>query len=222
MELVQRVLWPNQEFAFLFDEFVVRDCRVRFHGGHIDVQALSDEANPAAVLTDYAEALRRLRPGYTRLLTVDEWGTLQPAVISNLGHPRRDPVRQRDQLGQARRDIVAPVHPHLSQCYDYFQKAVDDQEHVLFHLYKMTETIVEEYGGERKAVEALGSDLLKALKQLANDTRPGISRDQRHAPKSPGTGVPLTENEQARALEDGRTLLRRFEELQFSPPAGAS
>ena len=99
------------------------------------------------------------------------------------------------------------------QCYDYFEAARGDLEHVLNHLYKMIEMIQDECGGETEALQALPdvAATIKHLKRVAND-RGEQSRDQRHAPKGPETGDTLDAEEQAAFLEDGPAILRKFEE----------
>ena len=205
---VEYGLWPQEKFAELSDEFVVLGCRVWFRGGFLAVEAISEKADPATVANAYAAALLN-RMGCSRLLSMEEFGALPPRAIAVVGLAKRESEHRRRQLGEARRDIVARVHPRLSQSYDYFQAARDDQEHALIHLYKMIESIEEAYGSEVKTTKALGVEPLKTLKKLAND-RSTKSRDQRHAPVSPGTGTPLTDAERARALDDGRALLRNI------------
>jgi hypothetical protein len=211
---LQRVLWPQEDFAELFDEFAVRGCRVHFRRGWITVEALSAEADTAAVLSIYAAALKK-RLGWTRLLTVEAFAALPPRPIHTVATGREAGWIWKGRcrrLGHARRDIVAPAHPRLSQCYDYFQSANDDHTRALFDLYKMIETIEDQYGGEKKAQDALGPELMKTLKRMANDSRSPHGHDQRHASKIPGTATPPTANELSQAIEDGRALLRTFEE----------
>ena len=207
---VEYVLWPQEDFTELSDEFAIRGCHIWLRGGHLAVEAVSETADLAAVAKEYAAALGN-RLGYQRLLTVQEFGALPSRAITTVALSAQDRRYRQARLREARQDIVAPAHPRLSQCYDYFQSALEDQEHALSHLYKMVESIEEDYGGEGKARSALGVEPLKSLKRLANDRSPN-SRDQRHAPVSPGTGTALTDAERARALNDGRALLRKFEE----------
>ena len=144
-------------------------------------------------------------------------------TITNRALSTRERANRRAGLQEARRDMIARTHPRLSQCYDYFQFATEDEEHTLIHLYKMVETIEEDYGGEQKAGVVFGMQEIKAIKRLANDRSPDNSHDQRHAPISPGTGTPLTDAERTSALDDGRGLLRKCEErlARSSPPAGS-
>jgi hypothetical protein len=110
---VKRILWPQEDFAELVDEFVVRDCRIWFRGGVLEVQALSEGADTMAVLNDYTAALRN-RLDYSRLLSVEEFGVLPPRAITMAGRAKQDRERRRAQLGEARRDTVASSHPRLS------------------------------------------------------------------------------------------------------------
>jgi hypothetical protein len=50
------------------------------------------------------------------------------------------------------------------------------------------------------------------IKRLAND-RGALSRNQRHAPRTPGEGTPLTPEDLSRALQAGDSILRKFEEI---------
>jgi hypothetical protein len=157
---VEYVLWPQEDFTELFDEFVVLGCRVHFVGGCITVEALSETADPAAAANTYIAALRH-RLGYARLLTVQEFAALPPRTITIRGLSAQDGRNRRARLREARQDIVAQTDPRLSQCYDYFQTALEDEEHALIHLYKMVESIVAHYGGEEKAKTVLGVERLK-------------------------------------------------------------
>jgi hypothetical protein len=205
LDKVEYFLWPSDDLADLWDEFVVRSCRVMLHGDRLVVEALSEKADAVTLATDYAAALRK-RFTHFRLLTVQEFCALPARAIEMVGPTARERVNHRAHLREARQAIVAPYHQRLSQCYDYFQSAVEDPEHALFHLYKLLESFEAEYGrSEGSVVTALGPEL-KTLKRLANEP----SNDERHAPTSAGGPKPLIDP--YAALDVGRFLLRKFEE----------
>jgi hypothetical protein len=218
-EAATRILWPQEDFAQLFDEFAVRGCRVHFRGGWVTIEALSADADTAAVLNDYVAALKK-HFGWIHLLTVEAFTALPPRHIQ-IGAPGWIWKDRCKRLGEARGAIVAPAHPQLSQCYDYFQKAVavEDPENALSHLYKMIETVEGHYGGERQAQEALGPEPMTTLKRMANDSSLSSRDVLRHSLAAPGTGTPLTAAELSQAIEDGRAILRKFEAAVFSPVA---
>jgi hypothetical protein len=201
---VEYFLWPPDKLSDVSDEFVARNCRVTILGNLLAVQALSATADPVTVATDYVVALRN-RFVLFRLLTAEQFSALPPAAITFVGPSRHERKNHRSELREARQTLVASDHARLSQCYDYFQSAVDDLEHALSNLYKMVECIENEYGGERQAVAVLGPEM-KDLKRLAN----GDNRDQRHAPSSPDAVNPATDV--LGALSDGRSLLTKFED----------
>ncbi len=206
---------PSEDLGDLKDEFVARGCRVRLCGAVLRVEALGDDADPTAVARAYGDSLReRLHLLHVQLLTLEEFARLPGRAISSRALSSQERERRRRELRETRRTMVAESDARLSQCYDYFQTAIDDPEHALSQLYKMVETIEGKYGSEREAVRALGMPELKDLKRLANDHGPD-SRDQRHAPAAPGTGRPMSEAEVARALDGGQRLLRRFEILNL-------
>jgi hypothetical protein len=202
------VLWPGDEFAELSDQFVVRGCRVRLMGS-----VLSVECDPVlivaatAVANEYAEALAK-NFSFLRLMTLQEYGTLPGRAVTIQGKSPRELAVDRARLRDARRSIVEPAHPRLSQCYDYFQLARDEPKHALFNVYKMIESIEAEYGGERDAAQALDDGgLIKRLKREANRR----DRDQRHAPLEPGATTPIDEHSLARLIEAAYDLVRKYE-----------
>jgi hypothetical protein len=207
MQSVERILWPQENFIELSDEFLVRGCRVRFRGGWITVDPISAGADAAAVLAAYADALKR-HIGYMRLVTREEFASLPPGHTVDEKRMQLAPYDRGWQIAGARREIVAAAHPRLAQCYDYFQLA-NDSGNVLVNLYKMIETIEDEYGGERQAGHALGlANEMKQLKRWANDR----SRDERHALALPRKAVTFTDSERAQARIAGRAILEKFAE----------
>jgi len=211
--MVELILWPEEAWAENRDEFVVEGCRVTLAGARVRVEPLSTSANAQAIAYEYVAALREKVGGVTRVLTLQELGTLPPRPITVRTSDLRARATRRMQIGRARRDLVGTRNPRLSQCYDYFESAVDDSEHVLSHLYKLVESVEEELGGERHAKERLdAATQVNMIKRLAND-RSVLSRDQRHAPKTPGTGTRLTLEERSQALQAGDCILRKFEKM---------
>jgi hypothetical protein len=207
---LEYVVSPVEDFTELTDKFVVDRCCITFGGGMLQIEPLWSDANAAKVADSYIDALRRHMP-ISRVLTLEQFATLPAQAITSRGsRGGRDLQNRREHLREARREVVSAAHPRLSKCYDYFQSAKERPGYVLVELYKMIETIEEELGGEAKAIKVLGVPQLKNLKRLANDAI-DTSRDQRHAPRSPTSGTPLTQGEQAQALEDGGIVLRAFE-----------
>jgi hypothetical protein len=209
--MVELILWPEENWAENRDEFVVDGCRVTLAGARVRVEPLHTGANAQAIADEYVAALREHVGGVTRVLTIQELGALPPRSITIHTSDRRARATRRMQVGRARRDVVVRRRPRLSQCYDYFESAVDDSAHALSHLYKLVESVEEELGGERQAKERLDAATeVNVIKRLAND-RSVLSRDQRHAPKTPGTGTRLTLEERSQVLQAGNSILRKFE-----------
>jgi hypothetical protein len=211
MTAIERILWPQDDFLELADEFLVRGCRVRLSGPSITVNAVSPGANAEAVLAAYADALRR-RLGYIQLRTPQEFGSSPATSIVVDGRMQRAQYDRRKKVAEARGELVALSHPTLNQCYDYFESAKNDYAesangrsgNVLSHLYKMVETIEGKYGGERQAKEALGlAEEWNRVKRWANDPR----HDQRHASQ----GLVISTNLE-QAMKDGQAILDKFSE----------
>ena len=175
----------------------------------LHVEEVSPTADATKVAEAYIAALRRHLSVF-RVLTLEEFSKVPAQSIMSRGLRNKDRQRLLERLSEARRDVTSTAHSALARCYDYLQAAKEDPEHALFELYKMIETIENEFGGEAKAIKALGVPELKELKKLANDST-ATSRDQRHAPQSPTSGSSLTESEQAQVIEKGGTILRAFE-----------
>jgi hypothetical protein len=202
---LQYILWPSDNLTELSDEFVARGCRVTLRGGFLAVKALSDKADAVTLAQDYAAALRA--HFFTlRLMTLEEFGALPPQGMRVVvGWTKAERENRRAHLRQARQAMVAPDHALLSQCYDYFQSALDDPEHAFFDLYKLVETLEAQYDGEKGAIAVLGPEL-KKIKREANEP----SGDQRHAP--PSAQAVKASVDPYKALDVGRSLLTKFEE----------
>ena len=213
---IQYFLWPAHELARLSDNFKVSGCRVRLMGAALSVECDPAQATQASrIVQDYAEALRQRSLFFGRLLSLEEYGAMPPQSITFQSRTARESEYDRERLRDARRSIIEPVHPRLSQCYDYFQLARDEPKHALFNIYKLVETIEAQYGGEKEAIRALDDGgLIKRLKRQAN--APDL--DQRHAPLSPGTADPIDEQSLAALAEAAHALLPKYEEAVASAP----
>ena len=213
---IQYVLWPDDGFAELSDQFVVRGCRIKMMGAVLLVECEpAQEAAAAAAANEYAEALRK-HFWFARLLTLGEYRAMPARAIMIRGKTARETSQARMRLRDARRSIVEHVHPRLSQCYDYLQVARDEPRQALLHIYKLIETIEAEYGGEAEAVRALNDGgLIKQLKRKANQP----DHDQRHAPLVPGAVRPIDENSVAKSIEAAHDLVRKYEQKVASTPA---
>ncbi len=209
---IQYVLWPGDRLAALSDEFVVRGCRLRLRGALLSVECEpAQAAAAAAVANEYAEALRH-RFAFFRLISPEEYAAMPARAITIHGKTARETSHDRVRLGDARRSIVEPTHPRLSQCYDYLQLANDEPKRALFHIYKLVEVIKAEYGGEKEAARALDDGgLIKRLKLQANQR----DHDQRHAPLDPGATRPIDEASLAASVEAAHDLVRKYEQATF-------
>ena len=210
---IQRVLQTTDDMTQLFDRFVVSGCRLRLMGTAVTVDcdpADHDRAN--TLVGSYVEALRQEGFFIPRVMSLEEFASLPTWASSTMPGPKaslRDLERAQDRIGRARRAIVEPVHPRLSQCYDYFEQALHEPKHTMYYLYKLVETVEGHFGGERNAIRALDArSLIKSVKSDANR----LEHDQRHAPSEPGNRQPLDENALAALAESARELLNRFEE----------
>ena len=206
---IQYFLWPGHDLAMLSDSFTVSGCRVRLMGAALSIECEpAQETRASRIVQDYVEALRQRSLFFGRLLSWEEYGAMPPQSITFQGKTARESVRDRERLRDARRSIVEPVHPRLSQCYDYFQLARDEPKHALFNIYKLIETIEGDYGGEKEAIRALDDGgFLKRLKRQANQP----DHDQRHAPVEPGTAQPIDEQSIAALVETTHALLAKYE-----------
>jgi hypothetical protein len=211
--MVELFISPEEDWVGDRDQFIVEGCRVSLIGAHIRVERQSGTTDAQAVADEYVAALREHVGGITRMLTAEEFTDLPARQITVRGSDGRTRARRRIQIARARGELVSKRHPRLSQCYDYFESAVDDADHALSHLYKLVESVEAELGGEQEAKKQLdAATQVSTIKRLAND-RSEQSRDQRHAPRTPGTGVELTNEELSRALQAGDFILRQFERM---------
>ena len=215
---IQHVLQTTDDMTQLFDRFVVSGCRLRLMGTAVTVDCdPADQDRAHALVGNYVEALRQEGFFIPRVLSLEEFASLPPGSSSTMPGPRaslRNLERSRERIGRARRAIVEPAHPRLSQCYDYFQQALHEPKHTMYYLYKLVETVEDHFGGERNAIRALDARaLIKSLKNDANR----LEHDQRHAPSEPGNRQPLDENALAALAESARELLNRFEAAMARP-----
>jgi hypothetical protein len=202
-EKLHWLLSSPQDLGNLLDEFVVNGCRVRLIGASLLVEPLTALADPVLVAEEYISVLARWFPLLRRLIPADGM-FVQPVTVT--GSSKQETDAHRARLQEARQLMVEPYHARLSKCYDYLQSARYDSDHALWHLYKMIEIFEDQFGGERNAIRVLGP-VLKDLKKLANEN----TRDERHAPKDLRMITRLTIEAQGRALQDGHSLLRKFE-----------
>ena len=215
--LIEYFLWPGDGLEMLSDAFVVSGCRIRLLGATVSVECTrSGAAEADSIIHRYVDLLKQGPFAVGRLVSPEQFARLPAQQVTIHAKTGKELQNARQFLRDARRSLVAPVHPRLSQCYDYFQLARDEPSNTLFHLYKLIETIESEYGGEREAIVALSDHdgVIKSLKRLANDSR----HDQRHALSEPGTGQLLDERQFAAALESARILLTKYERAVASAP----
>ena len=217
---IQYFLQTTHDMTQLVDRFVVSGCRVRLMGTAVTVDCdPADQESAQALVDNYVEALRQEGIFIPRVLSLEEFASLPTWSSSTMPGPRaslRDLELSRERIGRARRAIVEPVHPRLSQCYDYFEQALHEPKHTMYYLYKLVETVEGHFGGEQNAIRALDARaLIKGLKSDANR----IQYDQRHAPSEPSNKQPLDENALAARADSARELLNRFEAAMV-PPSG--
>ena len=209
-------LWPGDDLRGLSDHFVVRGCRVRLMGAALSVECEPAQKTAATtIVTEYSEALRRQHFAFARLMTLEEYGAMPARAVTIQGKTAQETSQDSLRIREARRAIVGHAHSRLSQCYDYFQLALDEPKQSLFHIYKLVETIVAEYGGEKEAGRALDDGgLIKRLKHQANQR----DHDQRHAPLAPGASKPIDDNALATLVDAAHSLLRKYEKVVASAP----
>ncbi len=214
---IEYFLNTTDDMTRLSDLFVMPGCRVRLMGSVVTVECDADDQERAhALVSQYVEALREAGFFIPRVLTLQEFSSLPPWASSTTPGPRaslQDLELSRERVGRARRAVVSPAHPRLSQCYDYLEQARHDAKHALYHLYKLVETVESHFGGEQRAIRSLDArTLIKSLKGDANKHQ----HDQRHAPKEPSSRQGLDDNAVAAQIDSARQLLARFEAAVMS------
>ena len=217
--MIEYFLWPprDEQLVRLSDDFAVHGCRVRLMGSAFTVECESGyEAQAEQIATAYVQALREQSLFFGRALTRDEYAAMPAQPIHFQGKSERVLANDLERLRDARRAVVAHVHPRLSQCYDYLQLAREEPKGSLFHLYKLVESIEGEYGSETQAIKALDAGAqIKSLKRQANQPE----KDQRHAPTNPTAIQPIDPSALARLVEIAHELVRKYENaIGAAPP----
>ena len=209
------VLWPGDEISRVADEFVCGRFRVRLMGQRLVIEAvlpLAEAQHQATELAErYTAALRRHTPTMLRLLSDKDFASLPPQFIT-VPTPFRVADLSRGIRG-ARSEILGEANARLRRCYDYLQAAVEDEKHMLSNLYKLVETVEDQFGGESQASRSLKvGAVVKLVKRLANEGK----YDERHPPESPGRVGRIGEKERNAALEGARKVLWACEDYLLS------
>jgi hypothetical protein len=194
--------------ASLSDEFVVNDCRVRLLGPTIEVEVPEDctEGEARRLANRYADLLRG-GGVHVQLLTFEEYSTLPPQPMYAGPDPMGSTLAV-SAVRRARAALLADSDEILRRCYEYRDQMLDDEEHALFHAYKLIETLEGEVGGEEGLIRALGMrDKIKYVKRAANDRQ----MDERHAPEGRNQISTQPPCDRATAVGFTHEILRAFE-----------
>jgi hypothetical protein len=133
---------------------------------------------------------------------------MPPEVITAQGATTAERKHLKNGVRQARHEMLVSSEPRLRQCYDYIEKAREDEPHSLFYLYKFVETLEEAFGGQAKMSNALNvKKSVKELKELANKS----SYDERHPPKMSDEVKHLSTGERVAAINYAYEILRAYE-----------
>jgi hypothetical protein len=191
--------WPPIDVQQMSDEFVVvaKCCRIRLMGPTLEVSiegSGSSESSAKTVADEYVEILRKHLPGpHLMLMSEQEWAKrTEPPFPPHMMNPMFRSSRSRADcakaVNNARSEMLAQEDETLRRCYDYLQDgdSASRPDVAAFAAYKAAEVLIERFGGQRKAVKALGV-AVKDAKTAANP--------ERHIPENthgqPDKGNPL-------------------------------
>lgn len=210
-------LWPpHANVHGAFDEFITEGFRVRLMGPILEVSfeaAGNCSPDSAKSLAEkYVKTLAKHLAKSLTLVTEEEWSarTAPPfGKMMTVYVDREDPGRVARAVRKARNELVASEDRALRQCYDYLQDAHERPPaqcvEAAYDAYKAIEVLEVRFGGEKKAIAALGK-ILKKAKTGANA--------KRHIPEKGR----LQPNASAGAVELTRQVIREYERYILDLP----
>lgn len=210
---IRWVLDPQEVLFAASDEFAIGNFRFQLQDASLTVTTLEEEienlATEAGELAErYAASLRKNLPSIVRLRKPEELNLRVSQIITS-NPPTLDPERLSRGLGKARNELLGSQNLRLRQCYDYMQAAREAEEDYLFFLYKLVETVEDEFGGEGKATKPIDRKAdIKFIKRLANESR----RDVRHPPKESERAESPSKGDRKHSFDCARRVLHVFED----------
>lgn len=177
------MLWPpDGHFSAAFDNFITSGFRVQLRGTVLDLafeaSGTCSQDSAEALAKKYVEALGKCLGMCPHLITKAEWlkRTTPPfGGMRTISTNREDRNYVARAVREARTALLAPEDETLRRCYDHLQEAREhmrllNEEGACVAAYKAIEVLEERFGGEGKAVDALGK-ALKVAKTAANSKR---------------------------------------------------
>lgn len=216
-------LWPNGVVA-ASDFFAAPEWSLRLSGSYLEVMmddpAATEERAREVVAEPYVAAFNESYSRPVTILTEREFiarsalggrgPVLHTVAVVSADH-RAEWSGLSRAVRAARNTLLGPKSEALRRCYGYIQDSREDEEHVLFHLYKAWEVLSEALGGEKQATSKLGVSR-KAIKRFTGLTS-ASSHDERHPPKRGEAVSPVTDDERQGARDFLAGLVHRFAKL---------
>ena len=111
-----------------------------------------------------------------------------------------------------RQEILADGYPALRQCYDHLQDAREHEEEFYFYVYKLVETVEDQFGKSQTNLEHTlrVNKEVRFIKRITNDKK----CDARHPPGVGSALDPPSPAERETAMSHSNVILQKFE--QFS------
>lgn len=198
------------------DEFIVEGFRVRLMGPTLEVSfEASGTCSPdsaKSLAEKYVKTLAKHLATVLTLMTEAEWlqRTAPPfGKMTTFYSKREDRGRVVSAVREARNELLASEDKTLRRCYDFLQDALERMctinDEAAYDAYKAIEVLEERFGGEKKAVAALGN-ILKKAKTAANEKR-HIPEKGQLQPKASVGSVELT-----------RQVVRKYERYLLDHP----
>jgi hypothetical protein len=189
----------------LSDEFLVQDCRMRFFGFSLEVEVPEGGTEKEARrLADRYTDLLRSGGLLVRLFTSEEYSTLPPYPVYAIGPDPMGQMLAVSAVRRAREALLAGSDEILRRCYEYRDQMLDDEEHALFHAYKLMEILEGEFGEEDRGIRVK----IRYVKRAASDPQ----MDERHAPKAQSETPAEPPCDRATALQYTHDILRAYEQ----------
>jgi hypothetical protein len=168
------MLWPpHDNVRGASDEFIAKGFRVGLMGSALEVSfedsGTCSPVSARSLAEKYVETLAKHLATTLTLMTEDDWvlRTTPPlGRMMTLNIQRQDRGRAVRAVRNARNELLASEDRTLRKCYDYLQDALErvppGNDEAAYDAYKASEVLEERFGGEKKAVAALGTILKKA------------------------------------------------------------
>jgi hypothetical protein len=196
------MLWsPGGHFSTAFDNFITSRFRVQLRGIVLELSfeasGTCSQDSAEALAEKYVEALGKCLGMPPHLMTEAEWlkRTTPPfGRMMTISTNREDRNHVASAMREARTAMLTPEDETLRRCYDHLQEAreymlLHNDEGAHFAAYKAMEALEMAFGGEVKAIAALG-ETFKVAKTAANSKRHIPEKVQRQ-PKASMPAVEL-------------------------------